>query len=342
MESVSSGVCVTRYEFRPIKGTRISDVEAIYDDIQLIYNGVDIRLEKQVPGKSVMALEIPNKKRRLVPLRGLLEKNKNGLIPNMGFVVGLDTDNEVVNASWKDIGGLMITGFTGAGKSVFVDTLLISTLYYSYVEKLKLILIDPKVVDLYNFRDLPQLAIPVVTDPRKGVATLEWLCEEMDNRHKHFIEWYKEDPGSKPVDIVLVIDEFADLMITDVGRTENALIRLLQMGKSVGIHTVLATQCTHSDVVSPLLHANCKTEIHFYQTGSRNIFMNSHGEESLMGFGDMLFFLNSWETPERIQGPSISSEEIDKVVNYFIEHYGRAQYDNQIEERIMQYEAELG
>lgn len=324
---VSVGPTVTRYELEPATGVKVSRITNLQNDIALQLAATHIRIEAPIPGKSAVGIEVPNAKVSEVPLRDVLEsdifKNKKGGVP---VALGKDITGKTVVMDLAKMPHLLIAGSTGSGKSVCINTIIASILYHALPEEVKLILIDPKVVELSVYNGIPHLFIPVVTDSRKAAGALQWAVKEMEERYKKFagsqvreIGGYNRAHPEEPMPfIVIVIDELADLLMTSKDSVVSAICRLAQKARAAGIHLVLATQRPSKEVLSGVIKANVPSRIAFAvssQIDSR-VILDMGGAEELIGKGDMLYSPIGSPNPTRVQGAFISDEEVESVVEY--------------------------
>lgn len=354
---ISCGPSVTRYEMFPEQGTKVSKILSLTDDIKLNLAASDIRIEAPIPGKAAIGIEIPNKHNQTVHFRDLIESRTfNTFKSKLAFAVGKDIAGKTVVTDLAKMPHLLIAGATGSGKSVCINTLIMSILYKASPEEVKLIMIDPKMVELSIYNGIPHLLIPVVTDPKKASGALNWAVAEMTNRYKKFtetgvrnIEGYNEkvkelqksgeiDPESlkKMPQIVIIIDELADLMMVAPGEVEDAIVRLSQLARAAGIHLVIATQRPSVNVITGLIKANVPSRIAFSVSSgvdSRTI-IDMNGAEKLLGKGDMLFYPAGYSKPVRVQGAFISDNEINSVVEFLKENEDVAVYDTKVTETI--------
>ncbi len=352
--NVSCGPAVTRYELQPEMGVKVSKIVGLTDDIKLNLAAADIRIEAPIPGKAAVGIEVPNKENSAVMLRDLLEtaefKNSQSKI---SFAAGKDIAGKVVVADIAKMPHLLIAGATGSGKSVCINTLIMSILYKASPEEVKLIMIDPKVVELSVYNGIPHLMIPVVTDPKKAAGALNWAVAEMMRRYQAFAEQnvrdmkgYNEKATSSPsIDgeelkimpqIVIIVDELADLMMVAPGDVEEAICRLAQLARAAGIHLVVATQRPSVNVITGLIKANMPSRIAFSVSSgvdSRTI-IDMNGAEKLLGKGDMLFYPSGYQKPARVQGAFVTDKEVQSVVEYLKNHNGDADYDNEIVQHV--------
>lgn len=352
--NVSCGPAVTRYELQPEMGVKVSKIVGLTDDIKLNLAAADIRIEAPIPGKAAVGIEVPNKENSAVMLRDLLEtaefKNSQSKI---SFAAGKDIAGKVVVADIAKMPHLLIAGATGSGKSVCINTLIMSILYKASPEEVKLIMIDPKVVELSVYNGIPHLMIPVVTDPKKAAGALNWAVAEMMRRYQAFAEQnvrdmkgYNEKTASSPAidgeelkmmpQIVIIVDELADLMMVAPGDVEEAICRLAQLARAAGIHLVVATQRPSVNVITGLIKANMPSRIAFSVSSgvdSRTI-IDMNGAEKLLGKGDMLFYPSGYQKPARVQGAFVTDKEVQSVVEYLKNHNGDADYDNEIVQHV--------
>ena len=348
--NVSCGPSVTRYELQPEMGVKVSKIVGLADDIKLNLAAADIRIEAPIPGKAAVGIEVPNKENSAVMLRDLLESKvfKNS-VSKISFAAGKDIGGKVVVADIAKMPHLLIAGATGSGKSVCINTLIMSILYKATPEEVKLIMIDPKVVELSVYNGIPHLMIPVVTDPKKAAGALNWGVAEMTRRYQAFAEYnvrdmkgYNEKVASMPPvegkalermpQIVIIVDELADLMMVAPGEVEEAICRLAQLARAAGIHLVLATQRPSVNVITGLIKANMPSRIAFSVSSgvdSRTI-IDMNGAEKLLGKGDMLFYPSGYQKPARVQGSFVTDKEVQGVVEYLKNHNGDVTYDEEI------------
>ena len=339
--NVSCGPSVTRYELMPEQGVKVKQIVALSDDIKLNLAAADIRIEAPIPCKSAVGIEVPNGENSTVMLRDLLEtdefeKHKS----NLAFAVGKDIGGKTVVADIAKMPHLLIAGATGSGKSVCINTLIMSILYKAKPEDVKLIMIDPKVVELSVYNGIPHLFIPVVTDPKKAAGALNWAVAEMTDRYNKFAEYgvrdlkgynqkveaagMGDDPSApkKLPQIVIIVDELADLMMVTPGEVEDSICRLAQLARAAGLHLIIATQRPSVNVITGLIKANMPSRIAFSVSSgidSRTI-IDMYGAEKLLGKGDMLFYPQGYQKPARVQGAFVSDEEVSDVVDFLKEN----------------------
>ena len=373
---VSCGPTVTRYELQPEPGVKVSKIVNLSDDIKLNLAAADIRIEAPIPGKAAVGIEVPNKEVVPVLLRELLSSQEfKGARSKVTFAVGKDIAGKVVVFDIAKMPHLLIAGATGSGKSVCINTLILSILYKARPDEVQLIMIDPKVVELSVYNGIPHLRIPVVTDPKKASAALNWGVAEMTRRYNTFaslgvrnIEEYnrkideikkgqvpmpealKEGEGEEQKEIsfmsqlVIIVDELADLMMVAPGEVEEAICRLAQLARAAGIHLVLATQRPSVNVITGLIKANMPSRIAFAVSSgvdSRTI-LDSYGAEKLLGKGDMLFAPQSYPKPVRLQGAFVSDEEISQIVAFLAEQNPEVVYDDVAQQQVETVSASLG
>lgn len=342
---VSKGPSVTRFELQPSPGVKVSRIVNLADDIALNLAASGVRIEAPIPGKAAIGIEVPNSDVSMVYLKEVLEsKTFLEAKGTLAFALGKDVSGNCVVADLTKMPHTLIAGATGSGKSVCINTLIVSLLYKYSADEVRLLMIDPKVVELSVYNGIPHLLIPVVTNPKKAAGALNWAVNEMTKRYKLFaennarnIEGYNDLVAKGRVEekmqlIVIIIDELADLMMVCPGDVEDYIARLAQMARAAGIHLVIATQRPSVDVITGVIKANIPSRISFAvssQIDSRTI-LDSSGAEKLLGKGDMLYSPQSESKPIRIQGAFISEDEVERVVN-FIKNQGKeVQYKEEI------------
>ena len=342
---VSKGPVITRYELQPSVGVKVSKIVNLSDDIALNLAAKAIRIEAPIPGKAAIGIEIPNEEISMVTLKEVIDSNNfKTSTANLPFALGKDISGAPVIADISKMPHTLIAGATGSGKSVCINSLLLSLLYSCSPDKVKLILVDPKVVELNQYNGIPHLLIPVVTDPKKATSALNWAVQEMTRRYKLFAENNVKDIGSyneKAPEtqlpfIVIVIDELADLMMVAANEVEDAICRLAQMARAAGLHLILATQRPSVDVITGVIKANIPSRIAFSvasQTDSRTI-LDMGGAEKLLGKGDMLFYPMGANKPLRVQGAFVSEKEVDRVVGFIKSQVEKPQYESEIIKKI--------
>ena len=347
VENVSVGPAITRYELKPAEGVRVSKIANLADDIALNLAAESIRIEAPIPGKQAVGIEIPNKENEIVHFREIIEsKEFQEHKSKLAFGLGKDVAGEPVVTDIAKMPHVLIAGATGSGKSVCINTLISSIIYKSKPSEVKLLMVDPKVVELSVYNGIPHLLIPVVTDPKKAAGALAWAVQEMENRYQIFakkgvrdIKGYnelskQEDTGVLP-QIVIIIDELADLMMVASKDVEDSICRLAQKARAAGMHLVIATQRPSVDVITGIIKANIPSRISFAvssQIDSRTI-LDMVGAEKLLGKGDMLFYPAGATKPTRIQGAFVSDKEVEKIVD-FIKANGEVKYNEDIIEQI--------
>lgn len=352
--NVSCGPAVTRYELQPEQGVKVSKITNLADDIKLNLAAADIRIEAPIPGKAAVGIEVPNKENSAVMFRELIEgKEFKEHGSNLAFAVGKDIGGQVVVTDIAKMPHLLIAGATGSGKSVCINTLIMSILYKAHPDDVKLIMVDPKVVELSVYNGIPHLLIPVVTDPKKASAALNWAVMEMTDRYNRFAELgvrdikgynskiekvkeYNDEKFKKMPQIVIIVDELADLMMVAPGEVEDAICRLAQMARAAGIHLIIATQRPSVNVITGLIKANVPSRIAFSVSSaidSRTI-IDGSGAEKLLGKGDMLFFPSGYPKPVRIQGAFVSDKEVSEVVEFLSSQQSKPSYNEDITNKI--------
>ena len=348
VENVSVGPAITRYELKPAEGVRVSKIANLADDIALNLAAESIRIEAPIPGKQAVGIEIPNKEKEMVHLRDIIDTEKfKEDKSKLAFALGKNVAGEEVITDIAKMPHVLIAGATGSGKSVCINTLITSIIYKAKPSEVKLVMIDPKVVELSVYNGIPHLLIPVVTDPKKAAGALSWAVQEMVNRYSLFAakgvrdikgyneELEKENGGEKLPQIVIIIDELADLMMVAPNDVEDAICRLAQMARAAGMHLVIATQRPSVDVITGIIKANIPSRIAFAVSSgvdSRTI-LDSIGAENLLGKGDMLFAPVGISKPMRVQGAFISDKEVEKIVD-FLKSNGEVTYSEDILETI--------
>ena len=348
VENVSVGPTITRYELKPAEGVRVSKIANLADDIALSLAAETIRIEAPIPGKQAVGIEIPNKEKEVVHLRDIIDSNEfKNAKSKLSFALGKNAAGEAIVTDIAKMPHVLIAGSTGSGKSVCINTLITSIIYKAKPSEVKLVMVDPKVVELSVYNGIPHLLIPVVTDPKKAAGALAWAVQEMVNRYHLFAEknvrdiagyneaLEKEGAEGKLPQIVIIIDELADLMMVAKNDVEDAICRLAQMARAAGMHLVIATQRPSVDVIAGIIKANIASRISFAvtsQVDSRTI-LDSAGAEKLLGKGDMLFFPTGVLKPIRIQGAFVSDSEVEKIVS-FLKENGGPTYSEDVLEKI--------
>ena len=352
---VSQGPAVTRYELQPDQGVKVNKIVSLADDIKLNLAVTDVRIEAPIPGKAAVGIEVPNAENSIVSFRELVSSQEfKSHKSKLAFAVGKDIAGKIMVTDIAKMPHLLIAGATGSGKSVCINTLIMSLLYKASPDEVKLIMIDPKVVELSTYNGIPHLLIPVVTDPKKAAGALNWAVAEMTHRYKLFADYnvrnlagYNEkikniehiEDDTKPQklpQIVIVVDELADLMMVAPGEVEDAICRLAQLARAAGIHLIIATQRPSVNVITGLIKANMPSRIAFAVSSgvdSRTI-LDMNGAEKLLGKGDMLFYPYGYPKPVRVQGAFVSDEEVSAVVEFLKENNSGNGYNAAVEEHI--------
>ncbi len=348
VENVSVGPAITRYELKPAEGVRVSKIANLADDIALSLAAETIRIEAPIPGKQAVGIEVPNVENEIVHFREIIDTDTfRNHKSKLAFALGKDVAGKEIVSDISKMPHVMIAGATGSGKSVCINTLIGSIIYKAKPSEVKLVMIDPKVVELSVYNGIPHLLIPVVTDPKKAAGALAWAVQEMENRYAMFAskgvrdlkgyneEVEKEEGAGKLPHIVIIIDELADLMMVAKNDVEDAICRLAQKARAAGMHLVIATQRPSVDVITGLIKANIPSRIAFAvssQVDSRTI-LDMVGAEKLLGKGDMLFYPAGSSKPTRIQGAFISDKEVEKIVD-FVKDTSNATYNDEIIKQI--------
>ncbi len=348
VENVSVGPTITRYELKPAEGVRVSKIANLADDIALNLAAETIRIEAPIPGKQAVGIEVPNREKESVHFREVIESDEfQDNDSKLSVALGKDVSGQTVIADIAKMPHVLIAGSTGSGKSVCINTIISSFIYNAKPSEVKLVMIDPKVVELSVYNGIPHLLIPVVTDPKKAAGALAWAVQEMDDRYNKFaqkgvrdLKGYnqvieKENGVGKLPQIVIIVDELADLMMVAAKDVEDAICRLAQKARAAGMHLVIATQRPSVDVITGLIKANIPSRIAFAvssQVDSRTI-LDQIGAEKLLGKGDMLYYPAGAPKPTRVQGAFVSDGEVEKIVD-FIKSNGTATYSEDILESI--------
>ena len=349
VENVSVGPTITRYELKPAEGTRVSKIANLADDIALNLAAETIRIEAPIPGKQAVGIEVPNKEKEAVHLREVIESSEfENNKSKLSVALGKDVAGKTIIADIGKMPHVLIAGSTGSGKSVCINSIITSIIYNAKPSEVKLVMVDPKVVELSVYNGIPHLLIPVVTDPKKAAGALAWAVQEMDDRYNKFaqkgvrdLKGYnkaieKENENAKLPQIVIIIDELADLMMVAAKEVEEAICRLAQKARAAGMHLVIATQRPSVDVITGLIKANVPSRIAFAvssQVDSRTI-LDSTGAEKLLGKGDMLFYPVGASKPLRVQGAFVSDDEVEKIVDFIKMNAGEVSYSEDIIESI--------
>lgn len=347
--NVSAGPTVTRYEVSPSQGVKVSKIVNLADDIALNLAASGIRIEAPIPGKAAVGIEVPNKETKSVYLRTVLESDAFRKHPSkLAFALGEDITGNPIVTDIAKMPHLLIAGATGSGKSVCINTLITSILYKADPKEVKLLLVDPKVVELSVYNGIPHLLIPVVTDPKKASAALNWAVREMLERYNDFaacgvrdikgfnaMKEEKGEPEAKMPQIVIIIDELADLMMAAPGEVEDSICRLAQMARAAGMHLIIATQRPSVDVITGVIKANIPSRLAFAVSSgidSRTI-LDMVGAEKLLGKGDMLFYPSGQAKPSRIQGAFVTDKEVEQIVD-FLRKSSRPGYTQEVVDQI--------
>ncbi len=348
---ISQGPAVTRFELQPEAGVRVNKIVGLADDIKMNLAASDIRIEAPIPGKAAVGIEVPNKENQAVALRDLFEAPEyQNFSSRLAFAVGKDIAGKVVVTDIAKMPHLLIAGATGSGKSVCINTIIMSLIYKADPKDVQLIMIDPKIVELSVYNGIPHLMIPVVTDPKKAAAALNWVVAEMTDRYKKFAENSVRDlkgynklaaesgnPDIKVLpQIVVIVDELADLMMVSANEVEDAICRLTQLARAAGIHLIIATQRPSVDVITGLIKANMPSRIAFAVSSgvdSRTI-LDITGAEKLLGKGDMLFYPQGYTKPARVQGAFVSDKEVQAVTDFLRNQNIESSYGEEIEQQI--------
>ena len=348
--NVTKGSSVTRYEIQPAIGVKVSRIVSLSDDIALNLRARSIRIEAPIPGKAAVGIEVENETRETVTIREMIDSREfKREASKLAFAVGKDISGRPIVADLAKMPHLLIAGATGSGKSVCINTIIASILYRATPDEVRLIMVDPKMVELGNYNGIPHLLIPVVTDPNKAAAALNWAVAEMTNRYKKFAEnnvrdlksynaLMKREKKTEEImsQIVIIIDELADLMMVASSQVEQAISRLTQLARAAGMHLIVATQRPSVDVVTGLIKANIPSRIAFMvssQIDSRTI-IDMAGAEKLVGNGDMLYKPQDIDKPLRIQGPYISDDEVMNLIRFVKSQVEDENYDSEIAETI--------
>jgi S-DNA-T family DNA segregation ATPase FtsK/SpoIIIE len=356
---ISQGPAVTRFELQPEAGVRVNKIVGLADDIKMNLAAKDIRIEAPIPGKAAVGIEVPNKENQAVAFRDLIEsKEYKEFSSKLAFAVGKDIAGKTVVTDIAKMPHLLIAGATGSGKSVCINTIIMSLIYKAKPEEVQMIMIDPKIVELSVYNGIPHLMIPVVTDPKKAAAALNWAVAEMTNRYKKFADSGVRDlkgynkiaegctDGSMSVmpQIVVIVDELADLMMVSANEVEDAICRLTQLARAAGIHLIIATQRPSVDVITGLIKANMPSRVAFAVSSgvdSRTI-LDINGAEKLLGKGDMLFYPQGYTKPARVQGAFVSDKEVQAVTDFLRNQGIETGYGEEIEMQINSIQSQGG
>ena len=343
---VTQGPAITRYEIQPNVGVKVNSIVRLADDIALNLEAKSIRIEAPIPGKAAVGIEVENDKINMVTLREIIDSNEfKSASSKITFAVGKDIAGKAIVADLKGMPHLLIAGSTGSGKSVCINSIISSILYKADPDEVKLVLIDPKVVELGNYNGIPHLLIPVVTEPAKAAAALNWAVAEMTDRYKKFAENQVRDLESYNdtmrlvgesdqvlPQIVIIIDELADLMMAAPSQVEESICRLAQMARAAGMHLIVATQRPSVDIITGVIKANIPSRIAFAvssQFDSRTI-LDMSGAEKLVGKGDMLFNPLGMGKPVRVQGTFVSDSEVHSVIEHVKSQVEEVEYSGDV------------
>ncbi|OQB25246.1 MAG: DNA translocase SpoIIIE [Firmicutes bacterium ADurb.Bin182] len=350
--NISVGPSITRYELQPAQGVRVNRITTLSDDIALALAAPRVRIEAPIPGKAAIGIEVPNKNTSMVMLREIVESPEFTQSDSpITFALGKDIVGKTTVADLDRMPHLLIAGTTGSGKSVCINNIIVSMIYKSTPAELRMILIDPKVVELKFFSSLPHLLVPVVTEPKKAAGALKWAVSEMESRYQKMAKLKARDIArfnalqkneeDKLPKIVIVIDELADLMMVAAKDVEESICRIAQLGRACGIHLVVATQRPSADIITGLIKANIPSRIAFAVSSSieSRVIMDCNGAEKLLGRGDMLFHPNGAGKPVRVQGAYVSDEEVERVVNFFERLQPESNYDERALDEIVSVSA---
>ncbi len=362
---VTLGPSVTRYELEIAEGTRVSKVVNLSDDIKLNMAVTDVRIEAPIPGKSAIGIEVPNKVKSMVGFKELVaSKEFKSAKSKISFCVGKDISGSVIVGNIEKMPHLLIAGATGSGKSVCINTMIMSILYHASPDEVKMIMVDPKMVELSVYNGIPHLLLPVITDAKKAAGALHWAVKEMMDRYELFkdagvrnLQGFNEKvesdalPDSIPEikrvkmpQLVIILDEVADLMMVAAADVEDSIVRLAQLARAAGIHLIIATQKPTVNVITGLIKANVPSRIAFSVSSSNDsrVILDMNGAEDLLGNGDMLYAPQNLSKPIRVQGAFVSDEEVSAVVDFLKNNNEDAEYNSEIENQIQNSEAGNG
>ena len=347
--AVTRGPSVTRFELEPAAGVKVSSVVNLADDIALKLAAPGVRIEAPIPGKAAIGIEVPNIKNDPVNFREVVDNDVvRGQESKLCIGLGKDISGNIIPADLSKMPHLLVAGSTGSGKSVCINTIIAGLLYKAHPDDVKLILVDPKVVELSNYNGIPHLLVPVVTDAKKAASALHWAVAEMERRYKAFadnhvreIKSYNEQAIEKMPYIVIIIDELSDLMMVAKVDVEDAILRLAQKARAAGIHLILATQRPSVDVITGIVKANIPSRIAFAvssQTDSRTI-LDMGGAEKLLGKGDMLFYPIGYNKPVRVQGAFVSDGELNRIVDFIVKQSIPVEYKEEVTTQALECDA---
>lgn len=350
--AVTRGPSVTRFELEPAPGVKVSSVVNLADDIALRLAAPGVRIEAPIPGKSAIGIEAPNTKNDTVCFREVVDDAKVRNVPSRLCIgLGKDISGNIISADLSKMPHLLVAGSTGSGKSVCINTIITGILYKARPDEVKLILVDPKVVELSNYNGIPHLLTPVVTEPKKAASSLHWAVAEMERRYKLFadnhvreINSYNAQAQEKMPFIVIIIDELSDLMMVAKVDVEDAILRLAQKARAAGIHLILATQRPSVDVITGIVKANIPSRIAFAvssQTDSRTI-IDMGGAEKLLGKGDMLFYPIGFNKPVRVQGAFVTDAEINNIVDFIVQQSIPVNYSEEVTQQELECDGRSG
>ncbi|MBO6061200.1 MAG: DNA translocase FtsK, partial [Clostridia bacterium] len=341
--NISVGPVITRFEIQPAQGVRVNRITSLSNDIALALAAPRVRIEAPIPGKAAVGIEIPNKDTAMVRLREVLDTREFSAASSpLTFALGKDIAGKPVYADLERMPHMLIAGATGSGKSVCINSIILSTVYKSSPDEVRMILIDPKVVELSIFAPIPHLYCPIVNDPKKAAGVLKWACVEMDKRYNKMstvnardLARYNsqmKDPADRMPRLMIIIDELADLMIVSAKDVEESIARLAQLGRAAGIHLIVATQRPSVDVLTGLIKANIPSRIAFAVSSAidSRVILDGSGAEKLLGHGDMLFHPNGAAKPIRAQGAYVSDEEVENIMQFFVDHKIEVPQDEKI------------
>ncbi len=353
--NISVGPVITRFEVQPAQGVRVNRITSLSNDIALALAAPRVRIEAPIPGKAAIGIEIPNKSTAMVRLREVLETREFAAASSpLTFALGKDIAGKPVYADLEKMPHMLIAGATGSGKSVCINSIILSTVYKSSPEEVRMILIDPKVVELSIFAPVPHLYCPVVTDPKKAAGVLKWACNEMDQRYTKMskvnardlarFNALTEDPAERMPRLMIIIDELADLMIVSAKDVEESIARLAQLGRACGIHLIVATQRPSVDVITGLIKTNIPSRIAFAVASAidSRVILDGSGAEKLLGHGDMLFHANGAAKPIRAQGAYVSDEEVENIMQFFVDNRVDVPQDDRVLNAIPDLSAPTG
>ncbi|MBR5713517.1 MAG: DNA translocase FtsK, partial [Clostridia bacterium] len=353
--NISVGPVITRFEIQPAQGIRVNRITSLSNDIALALAAPRVRIEAPIPGKAAIGIEIPNKDTAMVRLREVLDTREFATASSpLTFALGKDIAGKPVYANLEKMPHMLIAGATGSGKSVCINSIILSTLYKSSPDEVRMILIDPKVVELSIFAPVPHLYCPVVTDPKKAAGVLKWACNEMDQRYSKMSKVNARDlarfnslqtePENRMPRLMIIIDELADLMIVSAKDVEESIARLAQLGRACGIHLIVATQRPSVDVITGLIKTNIPSRIAFAVSSAidSRVILDGSGAEKLLGHGDMLFHPNGAAKPTRAQGAYVSDEEVENIMQFFVDHQIEVPQNNNVLDAIPDLTAPTG